>query len=889
MADPPRTIAVVPHTHWDREWYAPFQAFRLRLVHLLDEFLPRLEADPSYARFLLDGQMAVVDDYLEVRPEAEDRIRRLAASGRLAMGPWYVLMDEFCVSGETIVRDLQLGIERAAAFGGAMNVGYLPDMFGHVAQMPQILRLAGFGHAVVWRGVPSSVDRTAFWWSAPDGSTVRAEHLWVGYGNGAAMPDDAKALVARIRSHEAELGDALPAGAPMLWMNGTDHQAPQRWLGRVVTEANDLQDDYRLVVTSLPEYLADAPVTGLPSWSGELRSAARSNLLMGVLSNRVDVKQAAARAERELERRAEPLNALFAPADHWPGRLLDLAWREVIRNAAHDSICACSVDDVADAVLHRFAEATTAAAGLARHGLRFLAATLAERGPHAVNPSARARSGLVEVRLPGGAAAAGPNEQVVWSRSDAVVERETTGAGLSIALGQLRNDELADGLDFSSIDVEDSDGTIDVVLRSGVGRAQVASTAASINDLYALAGGRRTDRLRIRVERDGFRRSLVRVTGAPGFGWRHIEPAATLDVAPARAGLEPSAWLDNGIVRVEVDQESGTFAINGLAGFDQLVDDGDHGDTYNWSPPANDTVVHHPAFVATEVADTGPLRATLRVVRSFDWPAAVVGDERVGTRRTEVTTEIELRAGEHVVRVTTSLDNQSRDHRMRTWFPLPAPATTSRAECAFATVERGLTAEGGPHELPLPTFPSRRFVQAGGLTVLHEGLLEYELVRIENGAASALALTLLRCTGLISGTEMAARPLPAGPPIAVEGPQLPGRRSFRYALSVDPDADPYALVDDVFLPMEVVTGVGQADRPPEGTALTVDGAEVSALRRDAGGALELRVFNPRPEPTTVAVDGRRGWLVDLRGRPLAPFDGSFVLAAWGIATAHLAE
>src|SRR2546425_11016336 len=200
-----RVVAVVPHTHWDREWYSPFQSFRLRLVDMLDEFLPLLERDLSYARCMLDGQMAVIDDYLAVRPEAEPALRRLAATGRLSMGPWYVLMDEFCVSGETMVRDLQLGLERAAAFGGAMPVGYLPDMFGHVAQMPQLLRQAGFEHAVVWRGVPAAIDRTAFWWSAPDGSTVRAEYLWVGYSNGASVPDDAKALVARVRAHEAEL------------------------------------------------------------------------------------------------------------------------------------------------------------------------------------------------------------------------------------------------------------------------------------------------------------------------------------------------------------------------------------------------------------------------------------------------------------------------------------------------------------------------------------------------------------------------------------------------------------------------------------------------------------------------------------------------------------
>src|SRR5580704_14861140 len=194
----PRRISIVPHTHWDREWYEPFQTFRLRLVHMIDNLLALMESDPSYSRFLLDGQMAVIDDYLEVRPENEARIRALADAGRLSMGPWYILMDEFLISGETIVRDLQSGMLRGAAFGGAMEVGYLPDMFGHIAQMPQILRLAGFEHAVVWRGVPSVVEKSAFNWEAPDGSTVRAEYLVVGYGNGAAIPADAKELVRRI-------------------------------------------------------------------------------------------------------------------------------------------------------------------------------------------------------------------------------------------------------------------------------------------------------------------------------------------------------------------------------------------------------------------------------------------------------------------------------------------------------------------------------------------------------------------------------------------------------------------------------------------------------------------------------------------------------------------
>src|SRR4051795_2607157 len=318
----PTVVAIVPHTHWDREWYSPFQTFRVRLVRLLDELLPLLEQDLSYARFLLDGQTAVLDDYLEVRPEAAATLGRLAASQRLSIGPWMILMDEYMVSGETIVRDLQMGIHRATEFGGPMEVGYLPDMFGHVAQMPQILRAAGLEHAVVWRGVPSEVTQTAFWWEAPDGSRVRAEYLYGSYSNGRDLPDDAKGLYLRAVDYQQELGPARLDS--MLLMNGTDHQIPQAWLGRVVAEANAQQDDYEFVVSSFAEYLPLQPTAGLVHVRGELGSGARANLLMGVVSNRVDVHRACAVAERAVERRAEPLSALFLPADAYPHALTDL-------------------------------------------------------------------------------------------------------------------------------------------------------------------------------------------------------------------------------------------------------------------------------------------------------------------------------------------------------------------------------------------------------------------------------------------------------------------------------------------------------------------------------------------------------------------------------------
>jgi len=894
MATSTRTISIVPHTHWDREWYEPFQTFRLRLVHLIDGLLDLLESDPSYSRFLLDGQMAVIDDYLEIRPEAEGRIRALAAAGRLTMGPWYILMDEFLVSGETIIRDLQSGMLRGAAFGGVAEIGYLPDMFGHIAQMPQILRLAGFEHAVVWRGVPSVIDKTGFWWEAPDGSTVRAEYLVVGYSNGAAVPDDAKALVSRIADHEKEIESFLLD--KMLFMNGTDHQEPQPWLGPVVAETNAIQDDYLLEVTALADYLASAPTEGLARWEGELRSGARSNVLMGVASNRVDVKREAARAERALERRAEPHCALYLPAAQWPQALLDVAWKEVVRNAAHDSVCACSVDEVVDVVLTRYAEARRIGDGLADQALLALARSLTDPGPVVVNPSARARSGLVEMVVAGDDVPADtqalPEEPGAFGIPRGLGALTLDATTVRTILGMLPSGGQIDTHTWiQGVEVDEDETGIDITISFGSEERFDVPLASIKQDLYTRLGARPDSVVRIRIDQPPIRRVLARVADVPGFGWRSCVPAALTHPVTVDAGGptdDGSVVLANGLVTVAVDGSSGTFAIDGVAGFGRLVDGGDHGDSYNYSPPLHDTLVDTPDRVSVTVAESGPVQASAMITATYRWPEYVGGSSRArtGERTVEVTTTVEIRADEKLVRVVTRFVNPSRDHRLRVHLPLPEPATHSEAECAFAVVRRGLEAEGRPDEFGLPTFPSRRFVSAGGLTVVHEGLLEYELVDIEggpSGSARTLALTLLRSTGMLSRLGMAYRPLPAGPLTPVDGLQLQGRPiEARYGVCLGCD-DPYALADDAFLPLEMVHATGGGDQPMSGSALEIEGAEVSAVRRQ-GGLLEVRVFNPTNEPTTVSVGSRAGWLVDLRGRTLEPFDGSFVLRPFEIAT-----
>jgi len=884
----PRRVAIVPHTHWDREWYQSYQEFRLNLVDLVDTLLALVESDDSYPYFMLDGQMAVVDDYLEVRPEAEGRLRALAAAGRISMGPWYILMDEFLASGETIIRNLEMGLERAAAFGGAMAVGYLPDMFGHIAQMPQILRLGGFAHAVVWRGVPSAVTKNAFIWESPDGSAVRAEYLPVGYGNAAALPDDAKALVQRTADHLEEVApfviDAL------LCMNGSDHLLPQPHLGRVVAEANELQDDFDFAVTSLPAYLNDAPTEGLEHWRGELRSGARANMLMGVTSNRVDVKRAAAAAERALERRAEPLSALFCAQGDWPERPLAIAWKEMVRNSAHDSICACSIDDVVDAVMVRYAEARTIGTGLADRAIKTFARSLATPGPTVLNPTQRTRSGIVELVVDA-TEPADDAVQVISERSGLPGSMVLDASTVRTVLGMLQGPRIDSDAWVHDILIEEDDEGIDITVSVGTEEKPNVPIAQAKQDVYTRLGARPDAVVRIAMNQPPIRRVVAKVADIAGYGWAAFSPVPPTHPVRVSEDTEPPT-LSNGLVSVVVDEADGTFAIDGRPGYGRLVDGGDLGDSYNYSPPAQDSLVDTPTSVTWRVTESGPVRARAELRATYTWPSYVDGatQARVGAHEVEVSTTLEIHADDPVVFVTTSFVNPSRDHRLRVHLPLPTPATSSLAECAFAPVERGLEVEGRADEFGLPTAPARRFVSAGGLSVVHDGVCEYELIDIEAGpdgnAAHTIALSVVRSTGMLSRLGMAYRPFPAGPLTPVEGLQMTGQRIvFTYAIALDKE-DPYALADEVLMPLEVVNAMGGGERPASGAALSVTGAEVSALRRH-NGLLEVRVFNPSPAATTVHISGHSGYLVDLRGYPNEPFAEHFSLRPFGIATARL--
>ena len=398
-------VIVVSHTHWDREWYQPFEIFRARLVAMVGALLDILDGDAQFRHFMLDGQTVCVDDILELQPSLRERLRTHIADGRIGIGPWYVLQDEFLVGAESIVRNLAEGLRSARRFGRPMPIGYLPDAFGHIAQMPRILRGFDLPTAVVWRGVGAASPGSEWRWRAPGGAELLCLFLPGGYGNAHALGNDADAALARLR---ADLANVLPQSraATLLWMNGNDHQPAEAQVPALVAALGRALPDVDIEHASLERAASlvreRVDVAALPVVDGELRHAtANAPLLSGTWSARSWQKRSHDRAQALLVRFADPFVALAAIERR---EELAHAWRLLLQCQPHDSICGCSVDEVhrdIDARLRRVTQLGGALVAEATHAL--VGARTADFALHdaiaILNPHPFVASAMAEVEL----------------------------------------------------------------------------------------------------------------------------------------------------------------------------------------------------------------------------------------------------------------------------------------------------------------------------------------------------------------------------------------------------------------------------------------------------------------------------------------------------------
>jgi len=803
---------LVTHTHWDREWYRTYQEFRARLVDAVDRVLELCAADPGY-RFLLDGQSIALEDYAEIRPGRVAELRARIAEGRIAIGPWYVQPDSFLPAGESHVRNLLEGRRAGEAFGPVSRVGYTPDSFGHPAQFPQLLAGFGLSAFVYWRGHGNELETLPpeYDWVAPDGTRVLACQLAKGYFAAATDPRaDAESAAVRVASAAKELAARTQSGAILL-LNGIDHALPEPNT-RAIAEAASLSSGFPFERALLEDFVRAVTAAGdaRPRFAGELRGARSAHLLPGVWSTRTWLKLANRAAEAELLGYAEPLAALAercgAP-DERPA--LRLAWRTLLQNHAHDSICGCSRDEVHEAMRARFDDAHGLARETAARALgRLAGAGVERRAPWSEelavavwNPSPHPRSGAVRFPLdphPWLIPAVNPVESI-----HPLLLRDLAAASFT-----------ADGAPARLVPAE-------------------------------------TGRVKLLPERGGFDLEFA-VDDVPACGWKRVvlrkqegaSPDEVVRVAPGSA----EAAVEAGGVRVAVRADGRVDASFGARRFEGLLgveDVGDRGDTYDFDLAGADET-ETLSVTALRFAHASGVRG-LRVERRLSVPARLAPDRAARSReRAELSlwTELRLDPGTERVDVRVVLDNTAEDHRLRLLFPVGRGVLCCDAATTFDVAVRDseLPDDAAWVQRAVASFAAQGFVHANGLSVVAPGLTEAELVTTGEGAA--LAFTLLRAVSHLSRQDLRSRPGPAGPGTDTPGAQCPGRVEARLVLFAGLDP---AAARDAELPLRAVPA-GDAPLVAPGSGLlelAPRALVLSAVKpAEAGAGVVVRVLNP---------------------------------------------
>jgi len=865
-------IHVLSNTHWDREWVHSYQSKRILLVEMMDQLLEILDYDPDYKYYHLDAQTIPLEDYLEIRPENRERLKKHIQSGRLLIGPWYVLPDEFLVSGESLVRNLLRGHKVARQFGPVMKVGYTPCSWGQVSQLPQIYAGFGIDTVLFYRGINRVVaPKSEFVWEGADGTRALASRftVWPRYNfwyliyrpvafglfptdraydwkrhdlpfrmcDEFSYQESYKLLNPSQKPHWELLHDCVQQTKEdhlkdantnvLLWMQGHDSSGPIPLTPKIIEQANKLFPEDRMIHSSFPAYIErlkeELKEEDLTVLKGEMRYVnvdGRAVDLFGyVLSARMYLKQLNTAVENKLQRWTDPFASFcWALREEHPTALLDRAWRYLLTNHGHDSIGGCSVDTVHKDMLYRFRQCEEISETVLQKSFQKIVRQIdnSDEGKDALflvvfNPLSAERTEVVKavLDLPG----------EIGAESLALLDADGKEMDIQIASKE-RTVALVEQL-------------VDVPLSMWVDRFTLYFTAEAI----------------------------------PSFGYKTFRILSKKTTKRNVGSLITAVnTMENEYLLVRVNA-NGTLQVTDKSTgrvYDRLgyfEDEGEGGNAWLHILPEGDRGINTlRADPSISIEEDGPLSATLRIEFALRLPIGL-NDSRKSRSEEQVDCQVislvTLRNGARRVDIKTRINNQARDHRLRVIFPTGlVNATTSCAEGQFDVVERPIARPDTSDwvEQPMFDYPQRSFVDVSdgeyGLAILNKGLSEYE---VREDKDCSIALTLMRCFRFqlcmrnVGGRWLDWENQPDS--------QMQGWHEFEYAIYPHrgrwTDSDVFAQAHGFNLPMRMAQcGQHQGALPKALSFLTIEPKTLvpSGIKlSESGNAIIVRVFNPTSE------------------------------------------
>ncbi len=821
-------VHITPHMHWDREWYFTTEESRILLVNNMEEIMNRLESDPEYKYYVLDGQTAVLEDYFAIKPENTERVKALVEAGKLIIGPWYSQTDTMQVSGESIVRNMMYGIRDCMKFGDAMKIGYLPDSFSMSSQLPMIYNGFDITRAMFWRGCSErhGTNKTEFLWQSNDGSEVTAQVLPLGYAIGKYLPQDEEGLRARLDKYFPVL-EKPSVTKDILLPNGHDQMPIQKDIFEVMDKLREIYPDREFSMSRYEEVFekVEAARDQLDTIKGEFNDGKYMRVHRTISSTRMDIKLIHAEIENKIVNILEPLASIaWTLGFEYHHGLIEKMWKESMKNHAHDSIGCCCSDKVHAEILNRYILADDMATNL----IHFYKRKIVDHMPD--------REGC---------------DKLAMFNLSPYEREEVVNTTITIRAQE-----------FSIFD--ENENPVEYFIRD---KRQIDPGKV---DRQIVHYGNYDPFMEFDIQ-------IKRTVPAMGFTTLHIRGN---EKGAVKVAEQKDYLLENEYYRINVN-DNATLTIFDKETeqvFDQVLrleDGSDDGDEYDYSPSRQEWLLYSDEFPVETSIDHQGFQSVANIALRMNVPANLTErEERTGQNGfIEAQCQVVLKQGSRRIEVRMELDNQADDHRVRVLVPTPFVSETVVADNQFGCITRptndpamAVWEEEKWKEAPVPVYQLMNFAALengkAGMAIMSNGLREFEVIASQgDDNRDTFALTLFRGIGVLGKEELLLRPgRPSGIKIPTPDSQVRGKLVCEFTLcgfsGNHIDANIMAQARDNVTQIECYNkipynamklNVGEQNLPMNFSLLSKQqaGAVLSVLKKaEDEDALIMRVYNP---------------------------------------------